>query len=310
MLPMCYPTLFPYGIGGADDPYQPNPVSMKRHVKHLFLLRDQCFQTHYSFLFIAFNILQHREMLLRTCLKTRKENFPSVAAQFADLSSEAIHAVSERVSHGDYLTAHSAEEKKVLNLMREVKAVTSFVPGSVSSKVAMQNEIKALIVDQGLLHFCVTINPADVYNPLVKFLAGSDIDIDTCLPSDHNYHSQAYLVAKNPAAAAKFFNIYMKVFIKAILGYDEHSKVGNDGILGKVKAYYGTVEAQGRGTLHCHMMIWVEGGLNPDEIRKKIVDDKDSEFEQRLVAFLDDTIDTGFVADPNPDIPSYHPCAV
>lgn len=310
MLPMCYPTLFPYGIGGCDDPYRPNPVSMKRHVKHLFSLNDQRFQTHYSFLFIVFNILQRREMLLRTCLKTRKDNFPSVAAQFADLSSEAIHAVSERVSRGDYSTAHSAEEKKVLNLMREVKAVTSFVPGSASSKVAMRNEIKALIVDQGLPHFYVTINPADVYNPLVRFLAGSDIDIDTCLPSDHDYHSQAYLVAKNPAAVAKFFNVYMKAFIKAILGYDERSKRGDHGILGKVKAYYGTVEAQGRGTLHCHMMIWVEGGLNPDEIKKKVIEDNDTDFEQRFVSFIDDTIDTDLIADPDPDIPSYHPCTV
>lgn len=31
-----------------------------------------------------------------------------------------------------------------------------------------------------------------------------------------------------------------------------------------VKAYYGCVEAQGGGTLHCHMLVWVEGGLNPD----------------------------------------------
>ena len=38
-------------------------------------------------------------------------------------------------------------------------------------------------------------------------------------------------------------------------------KNNEGGILGLVKAYYGCVEAQGRGTLHCHMMIWLEGGL-------------------------------------------------
>lgn len=74
----------------------------------------------------------------------------------------------------------------------------------------MRNEIKSLILGQGLPHFYVTINPADVYNPLIRFLAGADIDIDSCLPSDHNYHEQAFLVTKNPAAAAKFFNLYMK----------------------------------------------------------------------------------------------------
>ena len=192
--------------------------------------------------------------------------------------------------------------------MKEVKAITSHVPSSSTSEVKMRNEIKSLILDQGMPHFYVTINPADVYNPLVRFLAGADID--NCLPSDHNYHEQAFLVTKNPAAAAKCFNLYMKAFINAVLGYDDNKHSGNNGILGKVKAYYGTVEAQGRGTLHCHMMIWVEGGLSPDEIKKKIVEDKDEAFKQRLIAFLDDSISAELPVDPDPMIPSYHPLPV
>ena len=44
----------------------------------------------------------------------------------------------------------------------------------------------------------------------------------------------------------------MKAFIKSILGYN-HSIENNldGGILGVVNTYYGCVEAQGRGTLHC-----------------------------------------------------------
>ena len=309
MLPMCYPTLFPYGLGGTEDPHRGEAVTMKRHVKHLFSTRDQRFQQRYSFMFIVFNILQRREALLRTSLKTRKDNFAAFAEQFATLSPETIHLMSERVSRGDY-TAKSQEERNVLKLMREVNAVTSYVPGSPTSKVAMRNEIKALIVDQGLPHFYITINPADVYNPIVKFLAGSDIDVDHCLPSDHNYYDQAFLVAKNPANAAKFFNIYMKAFIYAVLGYQDNGSSQDGGILGRVKAYYGTVEAQGRGTLHCHMMIWIEGALNPDEIKKRINEDQDEAFKDRLIAFLDDTISTEFPLDPDPNLQPYHPCAV
>jgi hypothetical protein len=39
-------------------------------------------------------------------------------------------------------------------------------------------------------------------------------------------------------------------------------------MLGLIKAYYGCVEAQGYGTLHCYMLVWVEGGLNPTEIKR------------------------------------------
>ncbi|KAF9053994.1 hypothetical protein BDP27DRAFT_1386312 [Rhodocollybia butyracea] len=106
----------------------------------------------------------------------------------------------------------------------------------------------------------------------------------------------------------------MHAFIRAVLGFDPSQKCGEGGILGVVKAHYGCVEAQGRGTLHCHMMIWLEGGLNPDEIKQKIVEDPDSHFCHRLREFLDDTISNSVPADPDPSItvPSdkYHPCAL
>ena len=199
--------------------------------------------------------------------------------------------------------------------MNEVKVVTSHVPGSSALRVAMQNDICGLMMDQGLPSFYITINPADVFNPLVKFLAGFDIDIDNLLPLQvPDYWEQTHLVAQNPAIAARFFNIYMKAFISAILGYNTDNKNNDGGILGHVKAYYGCVEAQGRGTLHCHMMIWVEGGLNPNEIKKRVLEDGDTEFCDQLLAFLDDTIHNCIPDDPGPSVtvPSsrHHPCGI
>ena len=47
------------------------------------------------------------------------------------------------------------------------------------------------------------INPADVYNPIVKFLGGAEIDLNNILPEEvPNYREQAILVAKNPFIAA------------------------------------------------------------------------------------------------------------
>jgi len=225
LFPMIYPTLFPYGIGGFEDRQRRVPLSMKRHVKHLGNLADKRFQEHYSFLFTAFNILQRRSVLLHTSLKVRKSSFNDIAAGFASVSPEAIHIVTERISRGDLLTANNSEERKVLNLMKQVKTVTSNVPGSSASCVAMRNEIRGLMIEKGLPSFFITINPADIYNPVVKFLGGSDIDIDNLLPEQvPNYWEQAILVAKNPFVAAKFFNIYMKAFISALLGYDPKQK--------------------------------------------------------------------------------------
>ena len=268
LFPMIYPTLFPYGIGGFENVQRSVRVSMKRHVKHLFNLSDRRFQEHYSFLFTVFNILQRRQILLHSSLKVKRRNFDSIARSFASMSSEAVHKVTECVARGDWQTSNSNEERQVLNLMKEVNVITSNVEGSAASRVAMRNELRALMIEKGLPSFYITINPADVYNPLVKFLAGSNIDIDNLLTDDvPNYWEQSVLIAKNPAVAAKFFDTYMKAFISTLLAYDPHHKNLEGGILGVVNAYYGCVEAQGHGTLHCHMLIWVEGALNPNEIK-------------------------------------------
>ncbi|KAJ7587458.1 hypothetical protein C8J56DRAFT_757235, partial [Mycena floridula] len=111
--------------------------------------------------------LQRREMLLRTGLKVKKANFPAVASRFASVSEAAIHIVSERVARGDLTTFNTDEERQVLQLMKEVKAVTSHVQGSAASKMVQRNEVRALMIDQGLPSFYLTINPADVYHPLV-----------------------------------------------------------------------------------------------------------------------------------------------
>ena len=47
------------------------------------------------------------------------------------------------------------------------------------------------------------------------------------------------------------------------------------GMLGVVRVHYGCVEAQGQGSLHCYMLIWVEGVLNPNEIWEKVMKDED-----------------------------------
>lgn len=146
LFPMMYPTLFPYGIGGFEDCNCRVKVSMHCHVKHLFSLHDKRFQEHYSFLFTVFNVLQWCEMLLCVGLKAKKRNFDSLASKFAQVSSEAVHAVTERIAAGDHITANTDEEHQVLELMKQVNAVSSYVPGSAASKSVQRSELKALMI--------------------------------------------------------------------------------------------------------------------------------------------------------------------
>lgn len=59
LFPMIYPTLFLFGLDGCEDHTRSTPLLLKAHIKHLLSLSDRRFQQHPSFLFSAFNILQH-----------------------------------------------------------------------------------------------------------------------------------------------------------------------------------------------------------------------------------------------------------
>ncbi|THU82764.1 hypothetical protein K435DRAFT_562734, partial [Dendrothele bispora CBS 962.96] len=101
----------------------------------------------------------------------------------------------------------------------------------------------------------------------------------------------------------------IRAFVKTLLGYDPENPHNEGGLLGKVRAYYGCVEAQGRGSLHCHMLVWLEGGLNPNEIRERVLSQSHNDFTERLIKYLDDVIATEVPAsEVNVDSTLPHPC--
>ncbi|KAG1875255.1 hypothetical protein C8R48DRAFT_592897, partial [Suillus tomentosus] len=132
----------------------------------------------------------------------------------ASVSPQTVHIVSECVAHGDTQTTHNDKEYKVLHLMSQVKAISSHVQGSLAVNMQMRNEIHVMMMEHELPNFYITINPADMCNPIVKSLGGADIDVDNLLPDDvPEFMEQSILMVKNPIIAAKFFNLHMKAFI-------------------------------------------------------------------------------------------------
>ncbi|KAJ7597966.1 hypothetical protein C8J56DRAFT_771417 [Mycena floridula] len=71
-------------------------------------------------------------------------------------------------------------------------------------------------------------------------------------------------------------------FTDVFLGFERDCKRG---VFGRVKHYYGVIEAQNRGSLHLHILIWLEGVLSPLEIQKHCANDV--EFKSRLFEWLE-----------------------
>ncbi|KAJ7657449.1 hypothetical protein DFH06DRAFT_899682, partial [Mycena polygramma] len=60
------------------------------------------------------------------------------------------------------------------------------------------------------------------------------------------------------------------------------------GVFGRVKHYYGVFEAQNRGSLHLHILIWLEGALSPKIIHERAL--ANDAFKQQLFVWLESII--------------------
>ena len=55
------------------------------------------------------------------------------------------------------------------------------------------------------------------------------------------------------------------------------------GVLGLVSGYFGVVEAQGRGSLHTHMLVWLKHVPNADAMAELL---RNQDFQDRIVKYL------------------------
>jgi len=93
-------------------------------------------------------------------LKTTRSLFDHFAEQFDGISSDTIHRICERLSDTNSILESSnmtGEERRILQLMKEVNVINRHVPGSSAAHIAMRNEICALIMDKGLPSFYILL---------------------------------------------------------------------------------------------------------------------------------------------------------
>ena len=91
-------------------------------------------------------------------------------------------------------------------------------------------------------------------------------------------YKRAEIIASHPVAIAKFFHLLITNIIDTITVV---------GVLGPMKAYFGTVENQGRGSLHLHLLVWLDYNMKPADMQEKI---KDTNFRDKLTAYPEDII--------------------
>ncbi|PPQ76270.1 hypothetical protein CVT26_009844 [Gymnopilus dilepis] len=263
-----FPHLDPWGIGGFYEPRRRVKVSMKEQLRQLLRSDDTCFAEDPEFAFVFYNVLQKADVSRSIRFKVSEGEHARIVRELKGIQIVDIGRLHKALKRDARYKPVDDDEKKILQVMRSLMMTTRSVPGSVGYKKVMRDQIRSLIYAKGSPTLFITLNPSDVDHPLVRLFTGEVEDLDAMWRGeDLDSWRRKVLAAKNPDASALFFDVMIQTFVKVILRYGR----GRAGLYGLCDAYYGTVEAQGKGTLHCHMLIWLRGHLPPEALKNELV---------------------------------------
>ncbi|EGO18851.1 hypothetical protein SERLADRAFT_418747 [Serpula lacrymans var. lacrymans S7.9] len=158
------------------DPDQRIPF--ERQVKNLLKQHDSPFQKDPRFAYVCWNIIQ-------------KRGHPSAKSS-------------------------NRQQKRALKMLNRLKFVAKELKGSFGYKLCRRNKICALMKRFCTLALSVTLNPADIWNPLIAIIVG----LTSSEWLQMSAFERAVFVANNPAPAALFFDSMIQSFLNIIVRYN------------------------------------------------------------------------------------------
>ncbi len=276
----AFPGLFPYGCGGIEADRMKH-VDFSSHVRWALQYHDRRFRRHETFPFVAFGIKQKREALAHASIQMRRRDFEHDARTMADITTQDLKRAVAEEEKGLPISDHG-----VRLLRKHVQATAGRVVGTDSSRYRLRSEIWSTSIALGPPAVWSTWNPNDSNNPLAQAFCGEQINLDDFIATmGPDKDTRARNVASDPYGAAKFFHFTVNALLETLLQVKvtKYQVRSDTGIFGKVSAYFGTVEAQGRGTLHLHMLIWLKNAPTSDELMELL---KSDVFRAKMCAFI------------------------
>ncbi|RHZ08481.1 hypothetical protein DYB37_009047 [Aphanomyces astaci] len=265
-----FPHLFPFGRGYTNERGRRVPVS-----------KLQCcrFAQDRYFVMVSFDRFGLDRGFINSNFSTKVR--PSMHTPVAKISHDDMRKGLENQDSRRFgrTPKNKFVNKAVGALLRSVEYSSSFVWGSNAERRMHRREAFATADHFGQPSLFVTITPNVDGTITLAYLAGG-IHVKSLFDVEYFKHmpdkaTMQQLAMNDNMASATLFDRSIKAFTNVVVGFDKTTgrprKAG--GLFGHVKAYFGMVETQGRGTLHLHLLAWVYGAPRST-----------SEFEARLHA--------------------------
>jgi hypothetical protein len=276
----AYPCLFPYGRGGLEAARH-TAVDFSDHICWTLQYHDRHFRRHETYPFVCLGIAQRRQALMSARLQMRRPNFEKEGRLIASVTVQKLQQACDEEAHG-----RPVSDPAVRLLRNLTYGAASRVQGSNAARLQLRSQIWSTCIMKNPPTLWITINPSDLHDPVAQVFAGEKIDLDHFMRTvGPDATVRAHNIASDPYAAASFFHFLIGVILETLFGITvtDFRVFNRPAVFGRVSAYYGAVESQGRGSLHLHMLLWLEDCPTGDEMHELL---KTESFRHKVCAFI------------------------
>lgn len=267
-----FPTLFPYGTGGLEVG-RPIDVPYETHVRWALRYGDRRFRKDLYFVFQVFGVIQKRQVCRSASLQIKRSSFIRNEHKLRALKPSDLLAASREETRGTIYSNPAVRE-----LRSQLSAVRVKVQGTDESRQSIRPKVWGMIVKYNPPNLWVTVNPNDSQDPIAQVFTGEQINLDDFMKlGGPSATERAINIASDPFAGAQFFHFMVQAVLEELFGIRVKKGPGarsierTEGIVGMVRGYIGVVEAQGRGTLHLHVIIWLQGAPTSQAMRMALL---------------------------------------
>ena len=260
------PHLFPC-VQETSLPLLKKPLGKK--VSHLLLQHDQRWIKDANFGFLHFN--QMRRHCLNSTIASSEKRWnkgkkfledPQIAKKLTEAENLLKGLREGKISP----SKSQVREAKILidDVSDSLDFICSEVPFSNASRKKKIHDMLATQVFMGYPALFITISPCDHDVQLtVTRIANGVESVHTELIK--NLSKRMAALQEHPGLAAESFDLLMDAVIEHLFGIEANvsnktkkSCFGEEswGIFGPARGLFGVVEAQGRGSLHLHALLW------------------------------------------------------
>ena len=169
-------------------------------------------------------------------------------------------------------------------MLSNTRTKGSLISHTSQRKLVLRANIYGIIVKFGWPTFFVTLNPNDLYSPILNLHNAKEEEYNNLLDRlvDEKSEQSAFFNS-NPVKCAKYFHSVVETFLKNILGWDDKEREYSKSMFGTVVSHFGVVEQQQRKQLHIHMLIWVDGLTDYDDFLESMENEK---YSRSIIDYL------------------------